>query len=318
MKILHRYILVQLVRNLVLSLVGFTLLFLIFDFFDRIDNIVAENASVWTSVQYFLFKVPLTVTLMLPVAMLALILNETLVPYATRRVKEIYNIDIRQKDKRGGYSQNDLWWREGNRFYSVDMFDSRTNTLHELTEFEITERFEIGRRTDAERAVWVDAGLGWNMKQVTELRFTADRPEVTRYQALPLPIGEEPEEFYEFKTDPQTMSFRQLRRFIREQARNGISITGYIAELHGKIAFPFISFVVTLIALPFALKPARSGSLAVSFLAGLIIGFTYYAVDSFSIAMGRAELWPPVLAAWMANLLMGFVGFVLNLGAEAP
>ena len=361
MKILHRYILAQLLRNLALSLLVFTSLFLIFDFFERIDNIVAEDASFLTGLKYFLYKIPLTVSLMLPVAMLvstmltigllsrhseitamrasgapvlwlarpvfltglavslgALILNETLVPYATRRVKEIYNIDIRQKDKRGGYSQNDLWWREGNRFYSVDMFDSRTNTLHELTEFEITDRFEIGRRTDAERAVWVDAGLGWNMKQVTELRFTADRPEVTRYQALPLPISEEPEEFYEFKTDPQTMSFRQLRRFIREQARNGISITGYIAELHGKIAFPFISFVVTLIALPFALKPARSGSLAVSFLAGLIIGFTYYAVDSFSIAMGRAELWPPVLAAWMANLLMGFVGFVLNLGAEAP
>jgi lipopolysaccharide export system permease protein len=362
MKILHRYILGQLARNLLLSLVGFTFLFLVFDFFDRIDNIVAEDASFWTGVQYFVFKIPLTLTLMLPVAMLvstmltigllsknseitamrasgvtvmwlarpvlavglgvsllALLVNETLVPYATRRVKEIYNIDIRQKDKRGGYSQSDIWWRSGNRFFSVGMFDSRTNQMLELSEFKLDENFVITRRIDAAKTSWLNPTLGWSMRGVTDYRFGAnDVPEITRHPVLPLPLTDRPEDFYDVKTEPQTMSYRQLRRFIKQQARNGISITGYLADLHGKIAFPFISLIVTLIALPFALKPARSGSLAGSFVAGLIIGFSYYAVDSFSIAMGRAELWSPILAAWTANFLMGFVGLVLNLGTEAP
>lgn len=362
MKILHRYILVQLVRNLLLSLVGFTLLFLIFDFFDRIDNIVAENASVLTGVQYFLFKIPLTVTLMLPVAMLvatmltigllsknseitamrasgtavmwlarpvlavgigasilALFLNEAVVPYTTRRVKEIYNIDIRQKDKRGGYSQSDIWWRSKNSFYSVGMFDSRTNQMLDFSEFKLGDDFTIERRIDAEKTSWLNPTLGWSMRGVTDYRFNETAaPEIARYPVLPLPIRDRPEDFYDVKTEPQTMSYRQLRRFIKQQARNGIPITGYLADLHGKIAFPFISFIITLIALPFALKPARSGSLAASFVAGLVIGFSYYAVDSFSIAMGRAEIWPPILAAWMANLLMGFVGLVLSLGTESP
>ncbi|MFM1848901.1 MAG: hypothetical protein RL417_2375 [Pseudomonadota bacterium] len=362
MKILHRYILGHLLRNLALSLIGFTFLFLIFDFFDRIDNIVAENASFWTGVQYFIHKVPLTVILMLPVAMLvstmltigllsknseitamrasgaavmwlarpvllvgflvsigALILNETLVPYTTRRVKEIYNIDIRQKDKRGGYSQSDLWWRSKDSFYSVGMFDSRTNQMLDFSEFKLGDDFNIERRIDADKASWLNPTLGWSMRGVTDYRFTdSDVPNISRYPVLPLPIRDRPEEFYDVKTEPQTMSYRQLRRFIKEQARNGISITGYLADLNGKIAFPFISFIITLIALPFALKPARSGSLAASFVAGLVIGFSYYAVDSFSIAMGRAEIWPPLLAAWMANILMGFVGLVLALGAESP
>lgn len=362
MKIIHRYIVGQLLRNLLISLIGFTFLFLVFDFFDRIDNIVAEDAAFWTSVRYFLYKIPLTITLMLPVAMLvstmltigllsknseftamrasgatvmwiarpvlalgfgvslfALIVNETVVPYATRRVKEIYNIDIRQKDKRGGYSQSDIWWRSGNRFFSVGMFDSRTNQMLDLSEFRLNEDFSIIRRIDAAKTSWLNPSLGWSMRGVTDYRFgEADVPEITRYPVLPLPLTDRPEEFYDVKTEPQTMSFRQLRRFIKQQAANGISITGYLADLHGKIAFPFISFIVTLIALPFALKPARSGSLAASFVAGLVIGFSYYAVDSFSIAMGRAEIWPPVLAAWTANILMGFVGLVLNLGTESP
>jgi lipopolysaccharide export LptBFGC system permease protein LptF len=48
------------------------------------------------------------------------------------------------------------------------------------------------------------------------------------------------------------------------------------------------------------------------------VAFAYYAVDSFSISMGRAELLPPLLAAWSANIVMGIVAFILNAGSEAP
>ena len=90
------------------------------------------------------------------------------------------------------------------------------------------------------------------------------------------------------------------------------------ADLQAKISFPFIILVVSIVSLPFALRPARTGSMAFSFLAGLFIGFSYYAIHAFSVAMGRAELWNPFLAAWMANVVMLFVGTVLNLGAESP
>lgn len=58
--------------------------------------------------------------------------------------------------------------------------------------------------------------------------------------------------------------------------------------------------------------------MATSSLLAIFVAFTYYAVDSFGISMGRAELLPPLLAAWMANIVMGMLALVLNLGAEAP
>jgi lipopolysaccharide export system permease protein len=114
------------------------------------------------------------------------------------------------------------------------------------------------------------------------------------------------------------MSYRELRRFIKDQKRNGISTTQYLPDMHSKLAFPFVIFITGLVVLPFTLRPARSGSMAFSSLSAIFVAFTYYAVDSFSISMGRAELLPPLLAAWMANILMGIVALVLNLGAEAP
>ncbi len=369
MNTLHKYILRQLLRNLFLTLSIFTLLFIVLDFFERIDNIMAEGASLWLALQYFAFKIPLTISLMLPVAMLIttvltfgllarnseliamrssglkliwiarpallvgvglslvnLLLSETLVPYTQRRAHEIYNIDIRKKDKKGGYSQEDFWWREKERFYSIDTFDSRTNKIYNMSMFEISPDFKVARRTEAGTAQFLDPLLGWSMANVKQYDFGATAPDslqdtqlkIKSFAALPLPIRQQPEDFYDTKTDTQTMNYRQLRRFIREQGKNGIKVSGYFSDLYSKFSFPFSSFIVVLAALPFSLKSARSGSLAVGFIASLAIGFSYYAVHSLSLALGRAELWPPILAAWMANILIGFVGIVLNLGAEAP
>jgi lipopolysaccharide export system permease protein len=374
MKIIHRYVLSLLLKNLLLSLVALVFLFLIFDFFDRIDNILAEGATIGTTLLYFLCKIPLMLSLMFPVALMASILftigllsksseitamrasgitvwsvampvfltgltlsgiafglNEVLVPYSQKKASEIYNIDIRKKDARGGYSQNDFWWRSGQKFFSVETFDSSTNELTGFSSFETSPDFEITRRTDAEKVRWVNKSLGWNMLGIKEFRFSPRSPEKGQglstaapaidqrsFHSLPLPIQETPNDFYEVKTDPYTMTISQLRRFVKRQRQNGLDVSGYLPSLYEKFSFPLVNFIIALVVVPFALRPARSGNMAASVLAGLVIGFSYYAVHSFSLALGKAELVPPALSAWLANIILGFVGTVLLLGAEAP
>ena len=362
MKIIHRYVLRLAVRNFCISLLVLCFLFLAFDFFDRIDNILEGDPSFLTIISYFFYKVPFVLNSMFPIAMLlatlftigmlsknseitamrsaglrvlwigqpilvlglvlsflSILLGETLVPHAQRRVREIYNIDIRKKHESGAYSQENFWWRSDDEFYSVGEFDSRSNRLLEFSSFTLGSDFEVEKRVDAGEVQFVDAMLGWNMRDIIERTFEAD--ETTSrdlYRARPLLLAENPRDFYSAKMDPHTMSFLQLGEFIKKQTSYGISISGYLADLHGKLAFPFVIFLVTVVALPFSLLPSRSGSMAPSLLIGLALAFSYYAVHSFSLAMGRAELWPSLLAAWMANLLIGAVGIILNLGAESP
>lgn len=361
MKLLHRYIFSLLVKNFCVGLAMFVFLFLLVDFFDRIDNVLAEKASLWLIIQYFAFKVPLFVNLMLPVALifatlftfgllsksseitamrasgvtlawlarpllifgfvlslLSLLLNEVIVPITERRQKELYNIEIRRKDARGGYNQADFWWRRGSHFYTISLFNSKTKSMQDLSDFEINQDWQVIRRTDAESARWVAPGLGWNMRTVSRFHFDGDQVKTERFPGLPLPIPESPRDFYEFNDEPSTMSFAELREFISNQRGNGIATAQYMPELYRKLAFPFVTFITALLVLPFTLLPARSGSMAASSLAAIFVAFTYYAVDSFSVAMGRAELLPPLLAAWSANIIMGLVAFILNAGSEAP
>lgn len=362
MKILHRYILQLEVKNLFLSLMVLILLFIVIDFFDRIDNILQEQVSVGLIAQYFLYKIPVAISLMLPAAMListlltfgilsknseftamraaglqilwlarpvlvvglfvslfSIAFNETVVPYSTMRVREIYNIDIKKKHEKGAYSQTDYWWRVGNQFYSAELFDSRENRLHNLSRFTVDNTFRVTQRTVAGSVSWLNPALGWSMHQVQEYSFKPDGEVLSvAHNSLPLPIDNQPKDFYRVKTDPDSMSYSDLKRFIEEQAQNGVQVLSYLADLYAKISFPFVNFIIVLIALPFALLPSRSGSMATSLLAGGMIGFSYYVVHSFSISMARAELWPPLLAAWMANAMLGLVGVILNLGAESP
>jgi lipopolysaccharide export system permease protein len=58
--------------------------------------------------------------------------------------------------------------------------------------------------------------------------------------------------------------------------------------------------------------------MASSILAALCIGFGYYVVHSFAISLGRAEIVPPLIAAWLGNIIMGAVGVILLAGAEQP
>lgn len=363
MKILHSYILRLFVKNLAICVGIIVLLFLVFDFFDRIDNILPENPKLFLVILYYLYKVPVILSQTFPIAVLAstmltvallsknseliamratgatvfwitkpiltacfllsfgsLLLQELIVPSCLRRLKEIYNIDIMKKDKRGGYSQSDFWWRSDNYFFTANQFDSRSDSLLGFTQLEIDSHFNVTRRINADRAEWIDQHLGWSMKNVVDYKLKNGGQEISQNnnRVQPLPIRYTPRDFFSVEADPLSMSYFQMRDFIDKQKANGLDVSSYLADLYNKFSSPFICLIVSFVVLPFALKPARTGSMANSIMAGLTIGFTYYAVQSFSIAMGRAEIWPPLLAAWMANIVMGFVAIIFNLGAEAP
>lgn len=362
MKILHRYILTTLLRNTGLVIALFVSLFMIIDFFDRIDNLIAAGSSLGSAIQYFVYKIPLTFNLMLPLSylcatlftlgifsknseltamrasglstfylaqpiyilglslsLLSLILNETIVPVATRRVKEIYNIDIQKKDEKGTYSQSNYWQRDKERFINMEMFDSRINSMLGLSVFDVDQNFAVTRRFEAKRSEWIKPIYGWTMRDVQERQFSGNNEVFAqKLPAFPLTIQDGPEEFYDVKADADTMSYHDLKKYIRKQSVNGVKTGGLYTDLYQKFSFPFITFISSFVALTFAVKPARSGGLAMSFSAGLIIGFSYYVVHSYSMALGRAEFLYPLIAAWLANLVMFTVGTVLHLGVDSP
>jgi lipopolysaccharide export system permease protein len=77
-----------------------------------------------------------------------------------------------------------------------------------------------------------------------------------------------------------------------------------------KIAFPLISVILVLIAIPVSLRLQRGGTpLAVSI--GIAVCFLYLVLLGFSRSLGLSGTLPPFLAAWLANIVFLLIGVYL-------
>jgi lipopolysaccharide export system permease protein len=124
-------------------------------------------------------------------------------------------------------------------------------------------------------------------------------------------LPEKPENFKVMQKDIEKMGFFELRKYIKKIQAERYDAKQYIVDLYGKIAFPFVILIMVLIAVPFALRSERSGGVMQSIGIGIFIGFSYWIVHAFSMTLGKAEMLPAILAAWMANILFGAIAAFL-------
>jgi len=102
--------------------------------------------------------------------------------------------------------------------------------------------------------------------------------------------------------DAEFMSFRELRQHTTRLASSGFDVVEYRVDLARKLAFPFVTVIMTLIAIPFAVTIGRSGTMA-GIGVGVALALFYWGAISISVAFGYGGALPPALAAWAPNLL---------------
>ena len=100
------------------------------------------------------------------------------------------------------------------------------------------------------------------------------------------------------------MNFGQLRTHIGELSASGFDVVRLVVELHRKVSFPFVTLILTLIAIPFAVTTGPRGTLFGVGL-GVALAFTYWITINVFAAIGSAGLLGPALAAWAPNVLFG-------------
>ncbi len=252
------------------------------------------------------------------ISLLVFVAGETVVPWSTQRVEEIYNLEIRKKDEKGKFSRANFWYRQDNTFYRIGFYDSQNSSLAAVSILEMDSNFNLKRRLDASDATWNEnPQIGWTMQNVIETSMGESGGfNVERFRKLPLVIKEKPQDFYNMERESETLSFRELGGYIEKLQSEGVPVTQYLVARASKIAFPLVNLIVVIIAFPFALTPARSGNMTMSFVAGITIGFGYHIVHAISTSLGGAELIPIIPAAWAANILLGSIGCYLMAGSD--
>ena len=108
------------------------------------------------------------------------------------------------------------------------------------------------------------------------------------------------------------MNFPQLRNCITELRASGYNVLEHEVGLYRKIAFPFVTLVMTLIAVPFAVTTGRRGAMY-GIGVGIVLALVYWTMISVFAAFGQGGLIGPMLAAWAPNLVFGAAAIYLLL-----
>jgi len=266
----------------------------------RHSEIIALKAN---GISLFRFALP-AIAISLLTSLAIFLLNEWITPYAYARAEYIRYVEVQKRPIPGSFNQGQIWYRGEKGIYNFRMFDAGTNSLQGITLYYLDRQMNLLKRLDAKRGEWKDGK--WFFYDLLITRFDGgDFPVISRIKRQEADIPETPSDFKLVQKDAAAMGYFELRRYINKLQAEGYNATRYIVDLQGKIAFPLICIILSVIGFSFSLRSERSGGIAVGIGTGLIIGFSYWIVFAYGISLGRSGAFPPLFAAWFANILFG-------------
>ncbi len=164
----------------------------------------------------------------------------------------------------------------------------------------------VQRVIRAGRALPLPGAKGWMLDDVriydANMNLVRHVPRLTGLQ------GVTPEQLTIAKVDPNVLDYWTLKRRIAELEAAGRPADEARAGLDHKISGPVSTLLMPLLAAVAAFGLARSGQVLLRACLGMALGFAYFVADNFSLAMGNAGAYPPLVAAWGPFLLFLLIG----------
>jgi len=255
----------------------------------------------------------------LPIVVLSLVfsgalfaLDQEILARANRRATAIDD-QIRSRPLKTFNPLNRRWMigRDGS-IYHYGYFDPRHDVLTSLTIYRLSpDAWKLASQTYAATA---EFRSGWTGVNGWTQEFNAAAPKWRTFAREGLPL-EAPEFFKTEDTEADLMTVAQLRRSVHELEATGANVVPQQVDLQRKLAFPFVTFVMTLLAVPFGVTTGRRGALYGIGL-GIVLALSYWLVMSVFVAIGKAGLLPPILAAWTPNIIVSAAAVYLLLRAK--
>lgn len=122
-------------------------------------------------------------------------------------------------------------------------------------------------------------------------------------------IQMEPMDLVFSKGQQETLTSPQLTEYISKQINRGSKNTvQYEVEYHKRIASSFASFILTIIGASLSSRK-RKGGMGMYLGIGLALSFAYILLQTISATFAINADVPAVLAAWVPNILFGFVAY---------
>ncbi len=312
---LDRYLLREWLRILLLAELGFPLVVIVIDVTDKLGSYLARGLSRGALALSYVYYLPEIMFLVLPAAVLFATVftigplgqhSELTAAKASgvsfhRLVRPLFiaaavtvlfgivigdvaPVAVRTLDTGAGQMQDALLEREGR---------GPDYPTIEVAAAQATYRPKGPKRGWTLRRGVVRYLLG----PMEETAFGFDSLVVRDLKERPIDLLAEPKA-------PEEMRYAELGRYINALARSGSDTKKLRVERALKLAVPFTCLVVAVFGAPLAISGPRAGT-AWGVAVSLATTFVFLLLVQLTRAIGSGGVLPPVVAAWLPNLLFG-------------
>ena len=243
------------------------------------------------------------------ISCLGFVNNEVIMPAYAARAAHIKNVEVGKKQQRVIFQQQRLWLRgPDNSIANIDLVTPERTEMIGINIYKLNPDFSLRERIKAGRLVWEDTA--WKLRESKKYITTGEVIVTQPADGEIYNIVEKPEDMGMIVKSSGEMSFKELWDYVRRLKSSGYKAVRYEVDLHEKVAFPFASLLMVLIATPFSLQRVRSGGAARGIAMALLITAIYWALSSSGRALGLSGAMPPLQAAWLANVVFAIIAMI--------
>lgn len=249
------------------------------------------------------------------VSVVVFVVNDKVIPTSSRIATYIRTEELEKEKLKatpGKIVKNVALYGAGNKIIFARSYDTDKKLLGDIIIHEHDSSANLTSKITAQSGAWT--GSGWRFYKVIVYHIDNSGKilgEPKFYDEKDVSLKERPIDFANRESRAEYMSYRQLQRYIVNfRGASEHLVKNLMVDLHYKIAFPFISFIIILIGAPFAITTTRGGVL-IGIGMSIVIGLLYYAFIAIFIAFGKAGILPPIVAAWLGNVIFAVLGIHL-------
>ncbi len=247
------------------------------------------------------------------ISVLSFFLSDQVLPKFEQKKNYIKYVEIENKPfLYSTVTTNKIWYRSENTIFNIKTLNVREKRAQGLTLYYFDEVWNLMQVITAE-----DINLNppnWDLKKGTVTLFTESSsfPLTQAFDKKRITVHEEIGDLSSSANSTNTLSLKQLNRYISKNKEAGLDTVRYEVDYHSKFGFAFAAMVMSFLAIPFGVQRQRSGGLLLNLGMCLFLVFIYWTLYSSALTLGNYGKISPLLAAWSPNLsILALSGFFI-------
>ena len=349
MKILDRYISYTILGSILVVMSVLLALFTFFSFLEQIKDIGQGNYDALHAIYYVLLTLPTLANQLFPMAalmgvtiglgilsssseliairsagvsirqivysvlkvgalimVLALLIGELIAPRTEQYAQMVRSVAISKQLSLEG--DQGLWARDGDSIINVQKVLGGGH-LGDIYIYRFDDKLKLKKLQFAKSANYENNG--WRLREVRSTVFTDDRIHSEYMNETGWQTGISPDLLSIVTVKSSTQSTYDLYHYINYLESNDVAADSYKQAFWSKLAVPFVTGVMVLLAIPFVFGPLRSVGIGHRILVGVLVGVGFHLINLTFSHMGLVFQLNAAFASFLPTVTALFIALIM-------